>query len=316
MKDIKGYFLVILFGMISIGQAAKVIVNEYNAVGSEKYLDVDIYEGSRKSDLRFGRIKGNGGDWIELVVTEDHADLRNYQIRWWEFDTDIGTNPLAIWTTSIDKIGSNQGIITFKNVDFWSDLRAGTIITLTENEVIVAEDGHVVVNGNKVETSLVPGGDWWINIWTADPAEPYVHTETLKNGEFCGNFSVGNDDWEVNIYDGTSIVFGPIGEAVSGWGGSGINSKEVGKLEADPMPTSDGSKFNDGTSSTFGMPNCWHDDDTGEEFTQNFDSLRKWSWQPGDANLDNKVDVGDLGILAANYGVSDTDWAHGDFNDY
>jgi hypothetical protein len=36
--------------------------------------------------------------------------------------------------------------------------------------------------------------------------------------------------------------------------------------------------------------------------------------QAGDANLDNAVDVGDLGILAANYGGTNKTWAQGDFN--
>jgi hypothetical protein len=35
---------------------------------------------------------------------------------------------------------------------------------------------------------------------------------------------------------------------------------------------------------------------------------------PGDANGDGMVDVGDLGILAANYGSSGKSWAQGDFN--
>jgi hypothetical protein len=35
---------------------------------------------------------------------------------------------------------------------------------------------------------------------------------------------------------------------------------------------------------------------------------------PGDANGDGAVDVGDLGILAANYGGTDKTWAQGDFN--
>jgi hypothetical protein len=35
---------------------------------------------------------------------------------------------------------------------------------------------------------------------------------------------------------------------------------------------------------------------------------------PGDANKDGVVDVCDLGILAANYGSSNKDWAQGDFN--
>ena len=35
---------------------------------------------------------------------------------------------------------------------------------------------------------------------------------------------------------------------------------------------------------------------------------------PGDANRDGKVDVGDLGILGANYGQSNRSWSRGDFN--
>ncbi len=35
---------------------------------------------------------------------------------------------------------------------------------------------------------------------------------------------------------------------------------------------------------------------------------------PGDANMDNKIDVIDLGILATNYGLSGRSWADGDFN--
>ena len=35
---------------------------------------------------------------------------------------------------------------------------------------------------------------------------------------------------------------------------------------------------------------------------------------PGDANGDGMVDVGDLGILAANYGGSGKTWTQGDFN--
>jgi hypothetical protein len=35
---------------------------------------------------------------------------------------------------------------------------------------------------------------------------------------------------------------------------------------------------------------------------------------PGDANCDGAVDVGDLGILAANYGGSSKAWNQGDFN--
>jgi hypothetical protein len=42
--------------------------------------------------------------------------------------------------------------------------------------------------------------------------------------------------------------------------------------------------------------------------------LHKLNQFPGDANNDGKVDVGDLGILAANYGSSNKTWNEGDFN--
>jgi hypothetical protein len=42
--------------------------------------------------------------------------------------------------------------------------------------------------------------------------------------------------------------------------------------------------------------------------------IYKFSLISGDANEDGMVDVGDLGILAANYGGSGKIWSHGDFN--
>ena len=42
--------------------------------------------------------------------------------------------------------------------------------------------------------------------------------------------------------------------------------------------------------------------------------LHKLNQFPGDANNDGKVDVGDLGILAANYGGLNKAWGEGDFN--
>ena len=39
-----------------------VIINEWNAVGPNKFLE------DNGTDTFFGRVAGNGGDWIELVV--------------------------------------------------------------------------------------------------------------------------------------------------------------------------------------------------------------------------------------------------------
>ncbi len=53
------------------------------------------------------------GEWAELLITTDNADLRGYTLR------DNGTSQ-ASW----------QATITFSNNSFWNNLRAGTVIVL------------------------------------------------------------------------------------------------------------------------------------------------------------------------------------------
>ncbi len=55
----------------------------------------------------------------------------------------------------------------------------------------------------------------------------------------------------------------------------------------------------------------WMATATGQVYGYTFDRVTAI---PGDANGDGMVDVGDLGILAANYGGTDKTWAEGDFN--
>ena len=50
------------------------ILNEYNAVSPGNYLD------NSNSDTYWGRVLGNGGDWFELVVTQDHVDVRGWEL--------------------------------------------------------------------------------------------------------------------------------------------------------------------------------------------------------------------------------------------
>ena len=54
----------------SAASAAPIFVNEYNAVSAANFLD------GTASDATLGRVQGNGGDWIELVIVQDHFDLR------------------------------------------------------------------------------------------------------------------------------------------------------------------------------------------------------------------------------------------------
>lgn len=213
---------------------AVIIVNEYNGVAAAQYLNGGTAaadaDGGVAADPYFGRVLGNGGDWLELVVVQDHLDLRG--------------NSLSI----AEGIGAGRTttVLNFTQNSLWSDLRSGTIVTVAED---VPDD-----------PSYAPlAGDWWINVQASNTGSGLFIT--------ASNFSVSNDDTQITVLDSLSnVLFGPAGEGVAPIGA--INNREIWKLEADPSaaitPTS---AFNDGTSSTFGAPNRWNSGANVQDFS-------------------------------------------------
>lgn len=236
-------FVAFLFG--GIANADLVILNEYNAVSGSNFLGGDgTIDDSDAEDLTFGRIQGNGGNWIELLVIGDAGssvvDMRGWSIDW-EEDGDSGT-------------------ITFSNDAVWSSLQRGTIITVTETN-----------NGGftGTDTSLDPtAGDWHINVATLDEVgvDGFISTTTTVAGDSDGNFSVGNDNFQLTILDDSgSTVHGAVGEGIGEL--SGVNSREIAKLEgpgagatlADWLAIDETSSlYNDGTSSSWGLANVFN----------------------------------------------------------
>ena len=248
----------------SINAFEKIILNEYNTVSGSKFLK------DEKSDVNLGRIEGNGGNWIELVVIEDFIDIRGLEL-WWAEETDTPPSE-TIWDET--RPGIDQGIIKFSENKLWSSLRSGTIITIAEKEIIKNEAGDDFITQS--DTSFSPSaGDWWIHVWSGDP--DYITTVTNVSGDEPGNFSVGNDDWEIRLVNASNsenpeVLWGPVGEAISGFGGS-LSSREVGKLEFDPGTEISIFDYNDGSSSSFGSKNIW----SSGTISQNFSELRKWA---------------------------------------
>jgi hypothetical protein len=220
-----GLLVFVFVAAVRSAGAAPLILNEYNGVKPTSFLKND------NSDTFFGRLLGNGGDWFELVVAADHLDVRGWQV------------------VVEDETGPSTATLTFSADPLWSDLRAGTIITVAED---VEED-----------VSYDPaGGDWWIQ----------VRAGTSGTGTYISatDFEVSNSNTKITIRTGDGLpIFGPAGEPISG---VGIGSDEVFKLEADPSaaigPTSDA--YKDGSSSTFGAPNLF----SGGTATQDFSALR------------------------------------------
>ncbi len=203
--------------------AADIILNEYNAVDSNDFLgggDAAMDEaGGRAFDTYFGRVMGNGGDWFELVVIKDHLNMKGWQL-------------------DVYEDGVLDETLTLTQDAIWSDLRAGTIIT-------VAEDVPSDVSYNPA------AGDWWIN----------VQANNNGDGKYIkkSSFPVSATNWQLKIRNASgATIFGPAGEGVSP--ATGISSTEVCRLEDNPSATvlANSTDYDDGDDfSTFGSPNRW-----------------------------------------------------------
>lgn len=268
--------------------AGELVINEYNAVGEGKYLEHDPVNPWEGSDSYFGRIEGNGNNWIELVVNTDHLDIRGWTLNWSNTDPD-------------------SGVVTFSNDARWSNLRAGTILTIIEtlDDNVPEVDTYYDNDYNDVADSATPGtpinvdtdfsynpagGDFWINAWLSDQA--------LFS---TGTFKVDNDNWQATIKDDLgNVIEGPLGEGLPTWGGGGINSHEIGRLELDPSAAAQPYNYDDADNSTFGAPNDWDD----QAFLQDFSGIRGWFTIPGDLNADGYVGLDDLQLILDNWNQS------------
>jgi len=269
--------LLFLAGSLS---GAALILNEYNAVASGEFLGGD--NSGKIDESFFGRVKGNGGNWLELVVLENHLDIRGWQLRWLENDgeADPTYSGPALWDPTHPDW--SQGILTFSSHPVWSNLLAGTIITISEKDQLQTEreDGTPVTFDLETDLSfdprLEPGaGDWHIHVSTngeRDRPDPLITTVTNVLGDEDGDFSVGNDDWSLIVYNTTDgvIDFGPIGEALDDFPGK-VSKREAVRLEADPSPLVTIADYDDTTTTSFGAPNAWGNDPV---HVQDFSSLR------------------------------------------
>lgn len=256
-------FLLVCAG-ITFG--APVILNEYNAVGGSQYLNggtatADI-DGGYASDSYFGRVLENGGDWFELVVIQDHLDMRG-----WMF--------IVSYLSGTSRVSE---VLNLTNNTVWSDLRSGTIVTISED---VSDN----VSYNPIYDPLDPdAGDWWINV----RANADYGTGTYIERQ---NFPVNNDDWQLVIKNKNAFVqFGPCGEGIAP--NAGVNSTEIFRLEANPSAsiTANSVYYDDGiTLSTFGSPNRWPGGNV-----QDFSQLRSVVPEPATALL---LGLGSLTLL-------------------
>lgn len=93
-------------GDFDVDEAPPIVLNEWNTVAPDDLLE--------DGDSSLGSVAGDGGDWVELLVLEDHLDLRG-------------------WTLQMVDRHQNPQTVTFTASAVLGDLRAGTILTVAED---------------------------------------------------------------------------------------------------------------------------------------------------------------------------------------
>jgi len=185
----------------------------------------------------FARVEGNGGDWIELVITQDHADLRGWTLYWENDDVDTDGDDQTI---DIGEVPDERGFIKFTQNSVWSNLRAGTIITLSEQALVDERrdeypfgppaDSGEDANGNPIgapphdtghdfdlstDTSFDPIGSGTASSPGAD-ADWHMHFHVDESQTDNGNatdyfeaysdIKVDDDEWRFAIFDSNSSL--------------------------------------------------------------------------------------------------------------
>ena len=282
--------------------------NPGDTLGNPFPADVDTGTAGNQTTLPNGwtgmtgwaRIKYNGGDWMELVVTEDHTDLRGWTLYWENNDNNFGIGFTA----------DDRGFIKMTNDPVWANLRAGTIITLSEDSYAYEiRDGYPLAPEFSYEhdtgyaydlrtnTGFDPfdgNNDWHIHFHVdEDYTDDGIATRWFEG---YSDIKVDNDDWRMAIFDAsnttladqvnqvasrddldltTGLVGGFVGESAAGWGGGGVNNQEVITYRGDPSGTSDVGDYEDVDFSTFGTPNLYNNStETTLDGVQDFSGIR------------------------------------------
>ena len=217
-----------------------IILNEYNAVSTEEYLGGgDELEAGAPFDSFFSRIEGNGGAWVEFVVTQN-SDIRK-------------------WTLEITNKDSTQILKLADHVALKS-IPAGTILTFSEG------NRYVGTSFNQ-SSRLNIDGYAWTNIWMHDSIVIDQANSTQPSRSPIGS----NDTRFIWKNAANEIIYGSSGEniALSDSNDNGIGDEliavgdsEVFRLEANPSASTNPLNINydDGSSSSYGRPNRWSND--------------------------------------------------------
>lgn len=199
-----------------VDESSPIVLNEWNAVETGETLDARDFDGSGSDDA-LGVVAGNGGDWIELLVTED-VDIRG-------------------WTLSMRDTRGERGTLVFGDQAPLDALRAGTLLTIAED---LPQDA----------TYNPESGDWRLHLRAgADGDGTYVSATPFDTSSH--DFQVTLRDAE------GVLRFGPAGEGISPRSGIGDHEVGIlAETPLASLRRTTGA-WGASTRSTFGAPNQW-----------------------------------------------------------
>ncbi|MDA0766453.1 MAG: hypothetical protein O3A87_04615 [Verrucomicrobia bacterium] len=247
VSDPAGAFLTRSVTVAVLPATSPVLVNEYNAVSSSRYLNggtaaLDV-DGGMAMDAFHGRVPGNGGDWIELVVVGNGTAGSTVDLRGWRIDVSENFGPVET--------------IVLSQHPYFSAVQAGTILTFVESDTIAGGLDSAIQRVNR----LGDLGYAWTNIVIGDG--DFVD-QTASN--FGSSIAVTSDETEIVLRNAAGVVMnGPVGEPRIT---RNVNVDEIFHLEKDPLPGVTASAADPGfpnyadnwESSSFGAPNQWEAD--------------------------------------------------------
>jgi hypothetical protein len=238
--------------------SSPIILNEYNAVGSAEFLrggtatvDADGVSPA-PSDSFFGRVAGNGGEWVEFVVVgTGSASSPRVDMRGWTIE-----------------VHSPQGVrsIVLSQDPYWQSVVAGTILTFTASN---SAGGGLDTQIHRT-SALHNLGFLSTNVW--------IHDRNLVNqtaSTFTSTLGISSEDSRFVVKNAAgTLIYGPSGEGVASVSGSpgvllGVNSREVLRLQQNPAPAVDplfGTYNDSDAGSTFGARNSWGTGPTLQSF--------------------------------------------------
>jgi hypothetical protein len=178
------------------------LLNQANAVSGGKYLK------SGKTDASWGRVEGNGQNWMQLLVSKTDPGKNTLNLQGYQID----------WAYSKDSQNFGSGVITFSNDPVWQQVPLGTAITVNESQQAWYlintpdistgnPDGDLVGQGGMQRDGQIDGlGVLHGTAYTGDPSVEKLldfssNTAWNPYAPATGNMQPG-PNWNINVFAG------------------------------------------------------------------------------------------------------------------